>query len=194
VRSPFPPPPPARSPSAHSPAAMQHSRIVTLRFGYGETENGPCNEGHIPNLRAVRAHARTHYHRVEGIGGRRETGLVSDLPKPVTSRFATVFRCESSLCTLSGVSLAAPADGSNLTGLAGREQLAAAQRVWLDPVRALLRTGEGGRRAVGLGYTFTGFKRTLHPPQVGGWFGLIVNSKGLLQFKAKVLPGFIESH
>jgi hypothetical protein len=37
------------------------------------------------------------------------------------------------------------------------------------------------------------YKRTLPPAPSSGWFGFIVNSKGLLEFKAKVLAGCIES-
>jgi hypothetical protein len=45
----------------------------------------------------------------------------------------------------------------------------------------------GVRGAIGIGYRFTEYKRTLPPAPSKGLPGFIVNSKGLLKFKAKVL-------
>ena len=52
-------------------------------------------------------------------------------------------------------------------------------------------TGGYGAR-VGLGYRCTVYKRTLPPAASRGWFGFIINSKGFVKFKAKVLTGFIK--
>jgi hypothetical protein len=61
--------------------------------------------------------------------------------------------------------------------------------------RCSLPGGLGYRGVRGAGrvriYRFTVSSGPCHPPQVGEWFGFIVNSKGLLQFKAKVLTGLI---
>jgi hypothetical protein len=50
----------------------------------------------------------------------------------------------------------------------------------------------GTRDAVGLGYRFTVYKRTL-PRAPSRWFGFIANSRGLLKLKAMVLTGLIKS-
>jgi hypothetical protein len=74
------------------PTAMQQS-CESLRVGLARRDRKwSSNDGQIPNVRDVRVALSTRATIVSrGIGGRRENGLVSDLPppKPLTLRFAT---------------------------------------------------------------------------------------------------------
>jgi hypothetical protein len=62
-------------------------RIEMLGFGTGHDRKWPLNEGQIPNVRGVRAHASTGYNRVEGNRRASRNGRVSELPKS-NKRFA----------------------------------------------------------------------------------------------------------
>ena len=59
-------------------SAIKKLRIVTLRFG--SDRKWSLNDGQIPNVRGVRVHVRTGYHRVEG--NRRASRNGPDLSHP----------------------------------------------------------------------------------------------------------------
>jgi hypothetical protein len=67
---------------------MQKLRIVTLR-AQGDIK-WSLNDGQIPNVRVVRVHVSTGYHRVEGNRRASRNGVVSGLPPEIPQfRFAT---------------------------------------------------------------------------------------------------------